>query len=125
MTPILVAMQSLALAAETALLQLMSLPSLPQLLIALALAWCLLLGLLVTVALAYFVRSLVARCDSTTAGLRLPKDAYKGKVVWVTGASSGLGKTMAEIVGAQVCMRMTIATLSLWQVNPADGRDAR
>ena len=31
-------------------------------------------------------------CDFATAwASKVPKDAYKGKVIWITGASSGIG----------------------------------
>jgi hypothetical protein len=36
---------------------------------------------------------LLHSCDFATAWARpVPKDGYKGKVVWITGASSGIGK---------------------------------
>jgi len=41
------------------------------------------------------VRILRADCDLPTMRAKLPKDAYKGKVCWVTGASSGIGKAIA------------------------------
>jgi len=36
-----------------------------------------------------------ASCDASCAAAKLPADAYRGKVVWITGASSGIGKGLA------------------------------
>lgn len=41
------------------------------------------------------VRILRADCDLPTLTAKLPKNAYAGKVCWVTGASSGIGKAIA------------------------------
>ena len=38
-------------------------------------------------------------CDGATAAAKLPEGAYQGKVVWITGASSGLGKEMSMQLG--------------------------
>ena len=38
-------------------------------------------------------------CDSDTARAVLTPQAYAGKVIWITGASSGIGKEMALQVG--------------------------
>jgi len=40
--------------------------------------------------------SLRSSCDAATAAARLPPGAFAGKVVWVTGASSGIGRELAR-----------------------------
>lgn len=37
-----------------------------------------------------------SNCDTHTAKAKMPSDAYKGKVVWITGASSGMGEELAK-----------------------------
>jgi hypothetical protein len=53
------------------------------------------------VALKRTAGALISNCDSATSGATMPKDAYSGQVVWVTGASSGIGKEMAIQLGRQ------------------------
>ena len=60
--------------------------------------------MLLLVALHYvwkLLRIPFAAADSLTAAAKMPKDAYKGKVVWVTGASSGIGKELVIQLAAQ------------------------
>jgi len=42
-----------------------------------------------------------ANCDAACAAAVMPADAYKGKVVWITGASSGIGKEFAVQLARQ------------------------
>lgn len=51
-------------------------------------------------ALARFLCSLYGRCDVPTLFSRLKAGAYQGKVVWITGASSGLGAEFARQLGS-------------------------
>ena len=47
----------------------------------------------VTLAGAKLAYCMLHSCDFATAWARkVPKDGYKGKVVWITGASSGIGQ---------------------------------
>lgn len=48
-----------------------------------------------------FFRSLYSNCDADTAAARLPDDAFEGQVVWVTGASSGIGREFARLLVKQ------------------------
>lgn len=41
------------------------------------------------------------KCDFTTHVTPLSADAYEGKVVWITGASSGIGLAVAQAVAAR------------------------
>ena len=56
---------------------------------------------LAVTSLALFKLLLMVRrcCDNVTAAAKLPEGAYKGKMVWITGASSGLGKEMSMQLG--------------------------
>eukprot|EP01134_Creolimax_fragrantissima_P006635 CFRG6635T1 len=45
-------------------------------------------------ALTQIISPLITNTDNRTAWTRLPADAFKNKVVWITGASSGLGLEM-------------------------------
>jgi len=47
----------------------------------------------------YIVMS--SNCDSKCAAATMPPDAYRGKVVWVTGASSGIGKELVVQLARQ------------------------
>lgn len=40
--------------------------------------------------------ALRADCDFWTGMARMPRNFYRGKVVWVTGASSGIGRALCE-----------------------------
>ena len=52
--------------------------------------------LAVSLAGAKLAYCLLHSCDYATARARtVPKDGYKGKVVWITGASSGIGESAA------------------------------
>lgn len=42
-----------------------------------------------------------SNCDAQCAAARMPPDAYKGQVVWITGASSGIGKAVAKALARQ------------------------
>eukprot|EP00310_Coccolithus_braarudii_P019133 CAMPEP_0183340702 /NCGR_PEP_ID=MMETSP0164_2-20130417/7161_1 /TAXON_ID=221442 /ORGANISM="Coccolithus pelagicus ssp braarudi, Strain PLY182g" /LENGTH=353 /DNA_ID=CAMNT_0025510877 /DNA_START=10 /DNA_END=1071 /DNA_ORIENTATION=+ len=57
------------------------------------------LGLIPVAAVFTLLRALHNECDGPTARARLPLGAYNGKCVWITGASSGLGKEFALQLG--------------------------
>merc|ERR1711862_856956 len=42
-----------------------------------------------------------SHCDTRCAAATMPADAYKGKIVWITGGSSGIGKGVAELCAKQ------------------------
>eukprot|EP00966_Prymnesium_polylepis_P324482 7380518-Prymnesium_polylepis.1 len=54
----------------------------------------------VVIGLTKFGIAMLNSCDTVTARApKLPAGAYRGKVVWITGASSGLGREMARQLG--------------------------
>lgn len=55
--------------------------------------------LLPLVALVKFLIALRSSCDTETLRAKMPASAYRDKVVWVTGASSGIGKELACQLG--------------------------
>ena len=59
-----------------------------------------LLGVGSLYAITRFARAMRCKCDLATAYAKLPPSSYKGKVVWITGASSGLGAEFAKQLGA-------------------------
>lgn len=60
-------------------------------------------------AIACLVRALINCCDGDTAAARLPPNAFAGKCVWVTGASSGLGKELAIQLGSRQKARVILS----------------
>ena len=63
--------------------------------------------LAVSLAGARLTYSMLHSCDFATAWARkVPKDGYKGKVVWITGASSGIGQSRC----LHACMRAVAST---------------
>ena len=57
------------------------------------------LSLPVAIGLTKFGIAMLNSCDTVTARATLPAGAFSGKVVWITGASSGLGREMARQLG--------------------------
>jgi short-subunit dehydrogenase len=53
------------------------------------------------VSTAILARILRADADLSTYSAKLPGDAFRGKVVWITGASSGIGEALAKGFAAQ------------------------
>jgi short-subunit dehydrogenase len=47
------------------------------------------------------ITPMFSHCDNATARSVAPKDHWKGKVCWITGASSGIGQQLALQLGAQ------------------------
>lgn len=46
-------------------------------------------------------RAFKSCCDNATANARMPANAYAGRVVWITGASSGIGEELAQQLAKQ------------------------
>jgi len=70
-------------------------------------------ALFFVVAFVRVVVELLCNCDFATALIpKLPKHAFDGRVVWVTGASSGVGKQVALHLARQRNVKITISSRS-------------
>ena len=69
-------------------------------------------GLTITYALGQVWLALAGWCDSETRGApKLKGSEYTGKVVWITGGSSGIGRELAYQLarqGAKVVLRSSL-----------------